>query len=90
MPGGLTDQTLYDVCKRRGDQACDKNFSPHDLRRFFVSAPLDAGVDVVGMQGLAGHANVTAIARYDRGGENAKRKAAGLLHVPHEARKMLL
>jgi len=50
--------------------------SLQDLRRSFISDLLDV---------RAGYAQVTTTARYDRRGEAAKQRVAGLLHVPFEA-----
>ncbi len=79
----MTAQAVYNVLRQRAKLANVKPFSPHDLRRSFVSELLDRGADIVTVQKLAGHANVQTTARYDRRGEEAQRKAVELLHVPY-------
>jgi len=83
MVSDLTNQTILNMLKKRGEEAGVSNFSLHDLRRTFVSDLLDTGADIAVISKMAGHAKVQTTARYDRRSEEAKRKAAGLLHIPY-------
>jgi integrase/recombinase XerD len=83
----MTTQAIYNLLAKRAAQAGVKDFSPHDLRRTFVSDLLDAGADIATVAKMAGHSNVQTTARYDRRPEEAKQKAAQLLHVPYRGRE---
>lgn len=84
---GITDQAVRLTLIKRAREAGVSAFTPHDLRRTFVSRLLDAGADLAAVKGLAGHADVSTTEKYDRRGERAKKKASALLFVPFIARR---
>ncbi|MGL5059184.1 MAG: tyrosine-type recombinase/integrase, partial [Microcoleus sp.] len=71
----MTEDGVLKIVQRRAKLAGVESFSPHDFRRTFCSDLLDAGVDIVTVQKLAGHASPTTKARSDRRGEETKRRA---------------
>ncbi|MFB2920178.1 MULTISPECIES: tyrosine-type recombinase/integrase [Aerosakkonema] len=75
----LTPQAVLLIVRKLANDAGITRFSPHDFRRTFCSDLLDAGVDIVTVQKLAGHSNPAITSKYDRRGEQVKRKAVDLL-----------
>jgi len=82
----MAAQSIYDMLKKRAESAKIKNFSPHDLRRTLAGDLLDEGVDIVTVSKILGHSNVSTTGRYDRRGEEIKKKAAGTIHIPYRKR----
>lgn len=86
----LTPQAIYYLLKIRAKRAGVKDFTPHDLRRTFVSRLLAAGVDIAIVAKMAGHSNIQTTARYDRRPEEAKQRAAKLLRIPYPGQESKL
>lgn len=85
----MTSQAVLFILQKRAKVSGVAAFCAHDFRRTFVSDLLDAEVDIVIVQRLAGHADPATTSRYDRRGEAALRKAVEVLHVPHVPRPHL-
>jgi integrase len=78
----LHGETVWYILKRRQRQAGLEGITPHAMRRAFVSNLLEAGVGLLTVQELVGHANAVTTARYDRRGEGARRRATQVLRLP--------
>jgi len=81
----LTGQTIRDVLGVRCRQSALDQASPHDFRRTVVGDLLDAGVDLVTVQRLAGHSSPAITAPYDRRGDRVLRDAVDRLRLPQPA-----
>lgn len=77
----LTPRSVWYLLEKRAQDAGVEDFSPHDFRRTFISHLLDAGIDLVTVQQLAGHSDPATTSRYDRRGEETKRRAVQVLDI---------
>ena len=80
----LSEEAIYRICTRRARQAGLRPFTPHDMRRTYISTLLDRNVDLATVSSLVGHTSGPGItARYDRRGERARHAAAETITLPY-------
>ncbi len=82
----MTTNAVYNMLRKRGDQAGLRRFSPHDLRRTLISNMLEI-TDVITVQKFVGHSDPKTTALYDRRGDKAKEDAADQIHFPYRGRQ---
>jgi hypothetical protein len=82
QPKGMSAQAVYATLNRHAKSA-GVECSPHDLRRTMAGEALNAGIDVVTLQAIMGHASPATTARYDRRPLEARKRAMELLTVPY-------
>lgn len=80
--GRISDQTVYDVLKKRQKQAGVQSCAPHDFRRTFGTELLRQGIDLPTVQRLMGHSDPSTTARYDVRVSEEDRRATRGLHLP--------
>ena len=78
-PRRLTKTGVSHAIRELRELAKVKPFTPHDLRRSFGTHLLDSGADILMVQKLMRHANLSTTGIYDRRGEVGKRKAIEFL-----------
>jgi len=81
-PRRISAELVYQIVLKRHRLAGVGRFTPHDLRRSYISDLLDEGVDLVVAARQVGHSNVQTTARYDRRTERAQEDAAARLRLP--------
>lgn len=79
----LTVEGATAALRRCAKRAGVEKFSPHDLRRSYGTAMLEAGADLGTVQDLMGHASPVTTRRYDRRDERARDAAAAAFDVPY-------
>ena len=75
----MTVQSIFGACRRWARLAGIDDFSPHDLRRSWCTAALEAGADTHVVQRQMGHSSPTTTSRYDRRDARAQKKAVRLV-----------
>ncbi|MDI9222661.1 site-specific integrase [Pantoea sp. EA-12] len=68
----LTTTGLTGILAELQQTAGIARFTPHDMRRTFITRLLEQGVDINTVRQLAGHSDISTTASYDHRGDQAK------------------
>ena len=60
----MTTNSLYDIVQKRGGMIGKEKLQPHDLRRTFAQLGFDAGISVMQISNLLGHATLATTQKY--------------------------
>lgn len=72
----LTTTGLTGILEQLQHTAGIARFTPHDMRRTFITRLLEQGVDINTVRQLAGHSDISTTTRYDCRGESMKISAS--------------
>jgi integrase/recombinase XerD len=81
--GGISGEAVRKRLIRLCHLAGVDRITPHDCRRTFCGALLDAGADLAVVARLMGHGSIQVTAGYDRRGTLAEIEAANLFRLPY-------
>ncbi len=72
----LTTTGLTGILEQLQQASGIARFTPHDMRRTFITRLLEQGVDINTVRQLAGHCDISTTTRYDCRGESMKISAS--------------
>ena len=72
----MTPQAIYHILTSSAESIGLQKLSPHDMRRTFATALLEAGEDLLTVRDAMGHSSVVTTQRYDKRGKEKVKKAA--------------
>ena len=78
---GISPETIYSVVTARTNYVLGEKFTPHDMRRTYISSLLANGVDISTVSKLAGHKSIITTQLYDKRGADSLKRAVNTLSV---------
>ena len=78
---GISPETIYSVVTAITNHVLGEKFTPHDMRRTYISSLLANGVDISTVSKLAGHKSIITTQLYDKRGVDSLKRAVNTLSV---------